>query len=272
MPDKKYKKNWLVEIFTLGDRFSWKSFFDRVKKSGVEFFVVVFGILISLGIEKQGGQFDQRNDNIENIKSITEEVKTIKSYTEEYLEENEWVTDWFQQQYDRWEIDNDSIFIEFYEDSTFSIPMAMYYSHNPFNPRRVVFDAIKLDGTFRLLEKGLGRMVSNTYDGVDLNYLIRNTDVFEQENIKEFKNRITNVWAMDLDNIDTETVEFWIQNREYIQRDRVMKHILFSRIQNWITIRGQLQAYNTLLEKSIVNLEKAQKAKDEETVFIWWWF
>ena len=50
MPDKKYKKNWLVEIFTLGDRFSWKSFFDRVKKSGVEFFVVVFGILISLGI------------------------------------------------------------------------------------------------------------------------------------------------------------------------------------------------------------------------------
>ena len=94
------------------------------------------------------------------------------------------------------------------------------------------FDAIKLDGTFRLLEKSLGRMVNNTYDGVDLNYLMRNSDPNEQENIKAFKNRITTVWAMDLDNIDTETTDFWVENRDYIQDDRVMKHILFERIRN----------------------------------------
>ena len=37
-----------------------------------------------------------------------------------------------------------------------------------------------------------------------------------EENIKAFKNRITTVWAMYMGNIDTETMEFWIENRKYI--------------------------------------------------------
>ena len=115
-------------------------------------------------------------------------------------------------------------------------------------------------------------MVNNTYDGVDLNYLMRNSDPNEQENIKAFKNRITTVWAMDLGNIDTETMEFWIENRKYIQKDRVMKHILFERIRNWITIKGQLEEYNNLLEQNVATLEKALKEKEDETVILWWWF
>jgi hypothetical protein len=35
-------------------------------------------------------------------------------------------------------------------------------------------------------------------------------------NSKAFKNRITTVWVMDMGNIDTETMEFWIENRKYI--------------------------------------------------------
>ena len=271
MPDQKKKVNSLQSLFTLGDKFSWQDFFDRVKKSGVEFFVVVFGILISLGIEKQGGEFDKRQDNIENIKNLSGEVKKIKSYTQEYISENEWVISWFQQQYDRWNMDSDSAFVE-YEDSSYNIPLAAYYQHNPFNPPRVVFDAIKLDGTFRLLEKELGQMVHNTYDGVDLNYLMRNTDAFEAKNIDDFRQRVTNVWAMDLDNIDIETIDFWLENRKYVQRDRVMKHILFSRIENWMTIKGQLAEYDQLLQKSVAALEKRLKEKEGEFVFIWWWF
>lgn len=33
-----------------------------------------------------------------------------------------------------------------------------------------------------------------------------------EENIKAFKNRIATVWGMDMDNIYTETMEFWIEN------------------------------------------------------------
>jgi hypothetical protein len=101
---------------------------------------------------------------------------------------------------------------------------------------------------------------------------MRNSDPNEQENIKAFKNRITTVWAMDLDNIDTETTDFWVENRDYIQDDRVMKHILFERIRNWMVIKNQLEEYIKLLEQNLVTLEAALKAKEEETVFIWWWF
>ena len=52
---------------------------------------MVFGIIISLGIERQGDEFDQRNYNIENIKGITEEVKSIKVYTEEYPEDDMYI-------------------------------------------------------------------------------------------------------------------------------------------------------------------------------------
>ena len=115
-------------------------------------------------------------------------------------------------------------------------------------------------------------MVHNTYDGVDLNYLMRNTYALEAKNIDDFKQRVTNVWAVDLDNIDIETIDFWIENRKYVQRDRVIKHILFSRIENWITIKGQLAEYDQLLQKSVAALEKRLKDKEGEFVFIWWWF
>jgi hypothetical protein len=31
----------------------------------------------------------------------------------------------------------------------------MFFNRNPFTPKRIIFDAIKLDGTFRLLDKDL---------------------------------------------------------------------------------------------------------------------
>jgi hypothetical protein len=271
--DKNYKElNWFVRLFTLGKTFSLKDFFDRFKKSIVEFMVIVFGILISFSVEKQGQKYDERAANIENLKSLSEELVNIKGYTEDYMSENEWVTSWFQGQYDRWEEDDDFVFIEIEQDSSVNIPLSMYFMHNPFNPPRIVFNAIKLDGTFRLLDTEIGRMVNNIYDGVDINYLMRNTDAVEQENVKEFKDRVTNIWARDLNNINTETSDFWLKNRRYIQSDRVAKHILYSRIQNWLVVSQQLQDYDGLLDQNIGVLDSALLAKEEEVEFLWWWF
>ena len=267
------KNKWILsKLFNLGDKFSWQSFFDRTKRSFIEFLVVFFSILISLGVEKQGNEFDQRKSNIENIKSLIEEVKSIKSYTDDYLVENEWVTDWYQKQYDRWELDSDSIFVNFNDNSRLDIPLSMFFNRNPFTPKRIIFDAIKLDGTFRLLDKDLGRLVKEIYDGEDLSYLMRNSEEEEKEIIKSFRYRLSTDWAQNLGSIDIETVEFWLKNRDYIQSDKVMKHILLERIRNWILINGQLQIYNGLLNKNIAFLEKRLKKKESETVIIWWWF
>ena len=54
-------------------------------------------------------------------------------------------------------------------------PMGMYVQRDPFDPPRVNFDAIKLDGTFRLMPKEVGLKMTEIYDGTELKYLIENT-------------------------------------------------------------------------------------------------
>ena len=61
---EKEKLNWFLRLITLGDRFDIKDFWDRVKKSIVEFIILVFGVTVSFGIEQQGGVSENREDGI----------------------------------------------------------------------------------------------------------------------------------------------------------------------------------------------------------------
>ena len=110
------KLNWFLRLITLGDRFDIKDFYDRIKKSVVEFVILVFGVTVSFGIEQQGGESDNRHDGIENLVNLREEVESIIEYTDAYIEQINWVTELFQKQYDKWEKDNDSIFIDWQPD------------------------------------------------------------------------------------------------------------------------------------------------------------
>ena len=71
---EKEKLNWFLRLITLGDRFDIKDFFDRFKKSIVEFIILVFGVTVSFGIEQQGGESENRSDGIENLVNLREEV------------------------------------------------------------------------------------------------------------------------------------------------------------------------------------------------------
>ena len=113
---EKEKLNWFLRLITLGDRFDIKDFFDRFKKSIVEFIILVFGVTVSFGIEQQGGESDNRSDGIENLVNLREEIDKMIDYTETYIEQIDWVTDLYKKQYEKWEINNDSIFIDFQDD------------------------------------------------------------------------------------------------------------------------------------------------------------
>ena len=78
---EKDKLNWFLRLFTLGDRFDIKDFFDRFKKSILEFIILVFGVTVSFGIEQQGGESDNRNDGIENLNNLREEIDKMIVYT-----------------------------------------------------------------------------------------------------------------------------------------------------------------------------------------------
>jgi len=274
---EKHKLNWFLRLITLGDRFDIKDFFDRFKKSILEFIILVFGVTVSFGIEQQGGESDNRNDGIENLNNLREEIDKMIIYTDQYIEQIDWVAAMYSKQYENWEKDNDSIFIDSQEDDEepdgkhYFPPMGYYTQRDPFNPPRVNFDAIKLDGTFRLLPKEVGLQMTKIYDGTDLKYLIENTGKNEERYVLQFVDRIANKWVYDLPWVDIEYVEFWIQNRKYIQNDKFMKYNLYKRVDLWeYTIKDQLQNYKSSLLESTKMLDSVIAVRKSEIEIIWW--
>ena len=69
--------NWFYRIITLGDRFSWKDFYDRLKKAILNFLIVFFGVLVSFGVEQKGAESDDRESNIENLIGLRDELKQL---------------------------------------------------------------------------------------------------------------------------------------------------------------------------------------------------
>jgi len=274
---EKEKLNWFLRLITLGDRFDIKDFFDRFKKSIVEFIILVFGVTVSFGIEQQGGESENRSDGIENLVNLREEVDEMISYTDTYIEQIEWVVNMYRQQYDRWEKENDSVFIDNIEDEEepdgkyYFAPMGGYTQRDPFNPPRVNFDAIKLDGTFRLLPKEVGLEMTKIYDGVELSYLIENTGKIEESLVNQFTNRIATKWVYDLPWVDVDYNEFWIENRKYIQSDKFIKYNLYKRLELWeYSVQEQLQIYKESLVSSTKMLDSVIAVRDSEYEFIWW--
>ena len=275
MAEKKKNRNelnWFVRLFTVGDRFSIRDFYDRLKKGFVEFLIVFFGVLVSFSVEQQGEDFEDRGKNVDNLMNLRDELKEMQIYTQDYIAQNEWVTEMYREQYRRWEQDNDSIFL-FYEeeDDFYYAPMAYYTNRDPFNPPRVVYDAIKLDGTFRFLGSDIGRLVNDNYDGTFLKYLMINSDKEEKTYIEEFTHRLAHQWVFDLNKIDVEDIDFWVENRRYIQQDRFVKYNLFKRLELWLQINEQLTTYDELLEKNIAVLDSVIQEKEDQWTLIWWW-
>lgn len=270
---KKEQLNWLLRIITLGDRFSLQDFYDRIKKGFVEFLIVFFGVLVSFGVESQGEDFEDRGFNIDNLEGLRDEMIDIQEYTQIYMEENEWIRALYNRLYEQWEQDKDSVFLFVDEsDGQPYSPLSFYNNYNPFNPPRVVYEAIKLDGTFRFLGSEVGRLVNNTYDGTDLKYLMLNSDREEKVYVDQFESRIANKWIYELESIDLYDVDFWITNREYLQNDKFLKYNLFKRLGLWEQISEQLTQYDNTLETNIKKLDSVIQAKDDEFVFIYWWF
>ena len=267
------KLSWYLRLITVGDRFSYQDFFDRFKKGFVEFLIVFFGVLVSFSVEQQGENFGDRESNIDNLNGLRDELVDMHEYTLEYIAQNEWVTEMYQRQYDKWEQDIDSVFIDWESDQEFYFaPMGYYTNRDAFNPPRVVYDAIKLDGTFRFLGSDIGRLINDNYDGTDLKYLIMNTDKEEKGFIDDFSDRLGHQWVFDLKDIDVESDQFWIENRKYIQSDKFIKYNLFKRIQLWIQIREQLGDYDANIQENIKVLNNVIEEKESEITIVWWWF
>ncbi len=268
---RKEELNWFLRLITLGDRFDIRDFYDRLKKSIVEFAVIFFGILLSFGVEQQWGESEEREDSIENLNNLKNEISAMIAYTDDYKENIMIANEIFLNQYRRWNENNENVFIEWFEDSTYVLPFDLYSNRNPFNPPRVTYDAIKLDGTFRLLDDVVGRMMTDIYDGSNLKYLIENTSIEEQKFIDQFNQRVNSKWVFDLDYVDLESISFWKSNRKYVQQDKFLKYNLYKRLHLWnYTLFEQLDDYKAQLVNGEKILDSVIAVRDSEIELIYW--
>ena len=263
-----------MQVITLGDRFDPKDFFDRLKKSIVEFSVIFFGILLSFYVEQQWGESEEREDSIENLTNLQGEIGEMIDYTIDFKQNLEIAKELINYQYERWDEDDDFVFIDlrtFDIDSSYSIPLDNYTNRLPFNPPRVTYDAIKLDGTFRLLDDVVGRKMTEIYDGTNLKFLIENTSEIEQKFIDRFKGRVTEYWVKDLDYVDLDNPAFWIENRKYVQNDRFLKYNLFERLELWnYSVFKQLDGYTEQLKSGKQMIDSILDVRESEIQILYW--
>ena len=100
---KKEKLNWFLRLITLGDRFSLRDFYDKLKEGAVNFAIVFFGVLLSFGVEQKGMRDDERDDGIENLYKLRDEIEEMVEYTQVYSDELDWVVAMFTKQFLKWE-------------------------------------------------------------------------------------------------------------------------------------------------------------------------
>ena len=265
--------NWFLKIFTIGDKFSLQDFLDRAKKMVVEFFAIFFGVFLSLAVDQKRENSNHRSDNINNMKKLKVELQDILVYTDEYIEGVTWFYDLFQRQYDRWGENSDSVFLDIMgegDDAYAFAPLSFYEQAMPYDPPKVAYESVQLDGTFRFLDDTLEHELTQIYSGSTLFYIKENAYARDQAIVDDFVSRISDRWVEELGDVKTQYNYFWEDNREYIQNDYYINHNVFRRLGNFNQITDQLLEHKASVEGAISLLDSILKHKEEEFEIIYW--
>ena len=273
----KKPKKWYVRLFTLGKKFSSQTFSDNTKKfllNAIGLFVVV---TFTFYTESVGEDFEMRNEYIEVSKTISKELDSVLSYTDDYTENLKWASDLFSEQYQRWDVNNDSIFIDFMEDDEepdgkyYFAPMSLFGLRNGFTPPNLNYKIFK-KGTleFLLINQNISTQIIEIYEGVELSYLKENTDSVEEKLTEEYR-EIIKKWLEDLDYVDIQYNDFWIKNYRYIQKDKQLKNLIYKRLDLWEwQVFYPLDSYKNTLVKNKNNLDSLIKKMENEKYFLYW--
>ena len=268
----KEPKKWYVRLFTLGKKFSSQTFSDNTKKFLLNAFGLFIVVTFTFYTESVGEDFEMRNEYIEVSKTISKELDSILSYTDEYTENLKWASDLFSEQYKRWDEDSDSVFVEYNEEfEDYIAPMSMLGLRNPFVPQNLEYQIFKKGSLeFLLINQNISTRIIDLYEGVELSYLKENTGRIEDKFTDEYSN-ILKKWLDDLDYVDIDDIDFWVKNSRYIQKDKQLKNIVYKRLDLWEwQVFDQLDSYKNTLVKNKNNLDSLIKEMEDEKYFFYW--
>ena len=278
MKNNKETKTWLVKQFHSVNKFYNKIFSNNTKKiilNAVALFIVV---TFTFYVESVGEEYKNREKYLDISKKILSELYLISEYTDEYISKTDNLIPMYERQIDRWDNNNDSIFIDYFKNKNapngkyYFAPLGLFTNTKVYNPPRIEYKTFS-KGTqdFFLINPEISNRIFELYEGSDIQYLSEETAKNEEKYINQFMDRVENKWIEDLTSVDIESKEFWIKNRKYIQNDKFLKHLFKKRYDLWrFIVKDQHSYQNEIIKKDIKSLDSVIQRMDDEVYFFYW--
>ena len=272
-PKKKYLK-----LFTLGKKFSSKTFSDNTKKLLLNALALFVVVTFTFYVESVGDNYENRQKYLDISKKILDELYLVSDYTDTYISQTDNLLPMYKKQIDRWDNDNDSIFIDYFKNKNapngkyYYAPLGLFTNTKVYNPPRIEYKTFS-KGTqdFFLINPEISNRIFELYEGSDIQYLSEETAKNEEKYINQFTDRIENKWIQDLPSVDIESKEFWIKNRKYVQNDKFLKHLFKKRYDLWrYIVKDQLSYQNEIIKKEIKSLDSVIQRMNDEIYFFYW--
>ena len=272
-PKKKYLK-----LFTLGKKFSSKTFSDNTKKLLLNALALFVVVTFTFYVESVGDNYENRQKYLDISKKILDELYLVSDYTDTYISQTDNLLPMYKKQIDRWDNDNDSIFIDYFKNKNapngkyYYAPLGLFTNTKVYNPPRIEYKTFS-KGTqdFFLINPEISNRIFELYEGSDIQYLSEETAKNEEKYINQFMDRLENKWVEDLPSVDIESKEFWIKNRKYFQNDKFLKHLFKKRydLRRFI-VKDQLSYQNEIIKKDIKSLDSVIQRMNNEKYFLYW--
>ena len=272
-PKKKY-----LRLFTLGKKFSSKTFSDNTKKLLLNALALFVVVTFTFYVESVGNIYENRQKYLDISKKILDELYLVSDYTDTYISQTDNLLPMYKKQIDRWDNDNDSIFIDYFKNKNapngkyYYAPLGLFTNTKVYNPPRIEYKTFS-KGTqdFFLINPEISNRIFELYEGSDIQYLSEETAKNEEKYINQFMDRLENKWVEDLPSVDIESKEFWIKNRKYFQSDKFLKHLLKKRYDLWrFIVKDQLSYQNEIIKKDIKSLDSVIQRMNNEKYFLYW--
>ena len=137
-------------------------------------------------------------------------------YTDAYSDRANLYSDMYQNQYEKWELDNDSIFIDIDKNSGKSdkthyyAPLSLFGFSDSFKPPNLGFEIFKSGNQdFKLVDPYITFIISDIMEGIDLKYFQKNTNEVEEQIVK-YK-EVLKRWSREMDVTQLDQNKFWIK-------------------------------------------------------------
>ena len=266
-------RSFFLKIFTVGNRFSLRDFYDRLKKYVVEGIGIFIVISFSFYVENKGGEYEMTKSYLEMLHAFKKDILETKNYAENFMSNLKEEGEIFRVQLDKWNVNNDSVFITSFEDEDgkyYYPPMAYFNNYNPFIPSKRGLKIFEMGGVdFELLNNSVSESINEFYDKT-LYYLEENSTSYEKKYIQDFEDRIVKVWSSDLGKIELTKNQFWIDNRLYIQKDNVLYNLIKFRLGLWDEELYQLEDIVNDLNRTLEKVETVIQEMEDEVYFVYW--